>query len=122
MAIIVCNVYQLGIMNGQVDTENKKLIRSGAKVEESYAKQVNDNYKDTMKLYEKDNKASADYKKRSEIFNQIEEEYRKDRKPVPGADKINKEVERRMKAPKTSSKEDSKQTQTKSQTKKKTDK
>ncbi len=98
MAIKVANLYQLGTMNGQVDKDQKKLIQEKVKVTTDWIKQVNDNYKDTMKLYEVDEKATEEYHIRSELHNQIVEEYRKAEEPLPGAKEINKEVDRRRMA------------------------
>jgi|WetSurMetagenome_2_1015567.scaffolds.fasta_scaffold65635_2 hypothetical protein len=59
--IIVADLYQLAILDGKFSKEHTKLLRKGAKVEESYFKQVNSNSEDSGKLYILDKEATKEY-------------------------------------------------------------
>ena len=61
MQIVVCQLFQLARIDNEISKEHKKLIRPRAVITTDYMETVNNNYKDSGKWYEVDEKATATY-------------------------------------------------------------
>jgi hypothetical protein len=57
----VCKLYQLARLNNEFTLAHKQLLRDRVVVSDDYIETINQNYKDSGRYYEVDEKATIDY-------------------------------------------------------------